>query len=293
MNRRFAEYLRSRGIPVFEAGGIYWRAFNGILAPVPSAPCYAKLSHDEAKNLLKRSGAYLLRYSSDPCECETEWWYIVCDSYNQDRLNSKVRNQIKRGYRNCSVRIIDAHWLAEHGYECYSSAFSRYKNAIPVSKEIFYNSTFGSAKGPYEYWGVFVEDQLTGYSQCIIEKNVVTTNVIKYHPSFLQYYTSYALVNSMINHYVVDLGMMISNGTRSTAHDTNMQDFLLKLGFRKQFCRLNIVYQPWLKFTIQTLFPLRKLFTYLPDIGPLHKVWLMLAQEELQRSCQGIVSLQN
>jgi hypothetical protein len=281
----YVEWLKKQGIPLFKGGGIYWRLYKGALVPAPVTPCFVKLSYDESKELLRKSGAYLLRYSSDPCEQNTQWWYIVCDSYDLKNLTSKMRNQIKRGNKLCTIKQIDVEWLANHGYECYFSAFSRYKNARPVSMKEFRNNILATAEGPFEYWGVFVDSRLVGYCQCIIECDQVATNVIKFDPAFLKYYSSYAFIDAICNHYVVDRNISISNGTRSILHDTNMQDFLLKFGFKKQFCRLNVMYRPSLKFAIQILFQMRKFLDLLPDHGLMHKLKALLYQEELRRAC--------
>ncbi len=230
---------------------------------------------------MKESGAWFIRYASDTCEVTTEWWYVICDLYNQDELSSNTRSKINRGFRNCSIRRIDAEWLAKYGYECYFAAFDRYKNASSVKREIFCNNILKTTEGPFEYWGCFIRDNLAGYCQCILENIEVSTNVIKYHPAYLKYYTSYALITGIIDHYVTEKGMIVSNGTHSIAHDTNFQDFLLKLGFRPQFCRLNIVYQPWLRFTLQTLFPLRRFLARLPDHNLMHKLKALLLDDQV------------
>ena len=285
MKDNYTEWLRNQGVRLFEGGGINWRLYQGALVPAPVFPCFTDLSQDEARTLLKESGAWFIRYASGPCNEETGWWYVVCDSYNPERLSSKIRNMIKRGNRNCAVSRIDTEWLAQSGYECYLAAFNRYKNARPVSRNIFCDSILRTIGGPFEYWGVFLKDRLAGYCQCIVEKNEVSTNVVKFDPEYLHYYTSYSLVTSMIIHYVAERGMSLSNGTRSIAHDTNFQDILLKLGFRKDFCRLNIMYQTWLNLAIRIFFPLRKFITQRPDHDLMHKVRALLYQEELRRAC--------
>lgn len=285
VNSRYVEWLQWQGVPLFEAGNMYWRLYQGALVPAPATPCFVELSRDDAKSLLKNSGAMFIRYASDPCEKSTEWWYIVCDKYETKNLSSKTRQNIKRGKRSCSVRKINGEWLADHGYECYCAAYGRYRNAIPDSEELFRNNILATIKGPFEYWGVFVEDRLAGYCQWIVEKNEVYDSVTKYNPTYLRHRTAYALISNLINHYVVERGMRINNGTRSIAHDTNYQNVLINLGFRKQFCRLNVIYQPWLEFVLLAFYPLRWQITYLPSYGFVQKLQSILFQEDLRRKC--------
>ncbi|MFN6946976.1 MAG: hypothetical protein ACK4ND_18680 [Cytophagaceae bacterium] len=266
-------------------GGLYWRFYQGALVPAPAMPCFIKLTNEEAKTLLKTSGAWFIRYASDPCSHETEWYYIICDQYDPSSYSAKIRRNINRGNRNSYVRQIDAEWLAKYGYECYVSAYARYKHASPMSRDQFIKSIISTIEGPFEYWGVFVNDHLAGYCQCIIEDCHVSTNVTKLSPEYLRYRTSYALITTMIKHYVEERNMCLSNGTRSIAHDTNFQEFLVKLGFRKQFCHLNVIYNPLLNFAIKTLFPLRRVLSLLTNSSIAHKLQALLYQEELRRAC--------
>jgi hypothetical protein len=285
MNTTYIEYLRSRGVPLFEAGGTYWiMKSGGILVPAQAAPCFVELGEDEAKALLRKSGAYLLYYSSVPCEKETAYWWIICDRFDPGKLSSNTRSKINRGNRACSVKSIEAGWLAENGHECYRSAFGRYNNAESVGEEEYHRNIKEDAKGPFEFWGVFFEDRLAGYTKCIIEEKIATTTVVKYHPAYLKYYSSYALMDNLIRHYVVEMNMTLNNGTRSLLHDTNFQDFLLKLGFRKQFCRLNVTYNSLLKIGIHTLFPARKAIGMLPSRGVISKARSLLFLEELRKT---------
>jgi hypothetical protein len=286
MNSRYVEWLQKRGVPLFEAGGVYWELYKGALIPASIAPCFVKLTHDEANALLQESRAWFLRYSSNPCEKETEWWYVICDSYDPKKLSSDARRNLRIGHRHCLVKRIEAEWLAEHGYTCYIAAYSRYRNATPVSKERFRKNILATIGGPFEYWGVFVEENFAGYCQCIVEENIVNTSIGKLDPAYLKHRSSYALDSYITHHYVVERGLVVTNGNRSVAHDTNFQDFILKLGYRRQYCRLNVIYQPWLKTAIQIIFPFRQLVDRLPDRSFVHRLQALLFQEELQRLCR-------
>lgn len=281
----YIEWLKKQGVSLFEGGGTYWSVYRKALIPASASPRYVDLTQSEARALLSRSGAWFIRYANAPCEEETAWWYIVCRAYSPADVSSKMRNMIKRGSRSCSTRQIDAQWLSQHGYECYSSSYRRYTHARPLKEADFRDGILRTEGGPFENWGVFVNDQLAGYCQCILENKGVATSVMKYHPDFLKYYSSYALIDAMLKHYVVEGGMIMSNGSRSIAHDTNIQDFLLKFGFTRQFCRLNIVYQSWLKVTIQMAYPLHGLIRMMPALDPIRNVQALLHQEGLRRAC--------
>ena len=287
MSTHYVEWLKTQGTPLYRLRDIYWQPYNRGLLPASPAPCFIEITHAEGKALLRESGAWFLEYNSDPCEQPTDWWYVVCDAYDPKKFPSKIRSEINRGNRNCSVKRVEAEWLAQHGYKCYLAAFRRHKNDRPVAQERFRGRVLRSVGGPFEYWGVFVGDKLAGYCQCVLEDKDVATSVIKLDPAYFKQYSSYALISNLVNHYVVTRGMVINNGTRSIAHETNFQQLLLKLGFRKQFCRLNVIYSGWMEKAVQVIFPFQKLIGRLPyHHGLIHKLRALLFLEELKRLCR-------
>lgn len=286
MDSPYVAWLQKQGVALFKSTDTYWRLYNGGLVPASPTPCFLELTPAEARELLKESRAWFLRYSSHPSERETAWWYTFRDAHCPGKYSANTRSKVSRGHRHCEVRAIDADWLARYGYETYRSAHARYRNAIPLSQETFYKNVTGSAGGPFDYWGVFVGQDLAAYCQCIVEGNNVDTSVTRFHPVYLKHYSSYALIDFLINYYVIERRANLSNGDRSIVHDTNFQDFLLKMGFQKKFCRLNVAYQPVLKTIVKSLFPFRKIIATFPDRGLTHKVSALLLQEELKRQCR-------
>jgi len=285
MESKYISWLRSKGVPLFKGAGTYWTLYHRALVPASASPSYHELHRDEANDLIKESGASFIRYASLPCDHETSWWYVVCDKYDPAHINAKTRQNIKRGKRECIVEEVDAGWLADHGYPCYSAAFMRYKGQRPLPEEEFRNIILNWSGGPFSYWGVFHEGHLAAYCQCIVDGKQVATNVTKYHPAYLRHRSAYALIDRLIQTYVVGQGMVLNNGSRSIAHNTTYQEVLISLGFRKQFCRLSIVYNPWLKLGIEALYPVRSLLATLPDRHVIHKIRALLYQEEIRRAC--------
>jgi hypothetical protein len=282
----YADYLQQIGVPIFYGADIYWQIYQKALIPASPVPTFVDVDIETSRRLLTESGVYLIRWSSDPSSQETSWWWIVCDDYDLVKLTSKMRNQIKHGHRDCMVRRISAEWLAECGYECYKKAFDRYRNATPSDKDKFKSRILRIAgyETLFENWGVFIGDQLVAYQVCGIEdKSAVSIIEAKYDPDCLKYYPAYAMMDTLLTHYVAERKLPMSNGTRAVSHDTNMQDFLLKFGYRRQYCRLNVMYQPYLKLAISCLYPFRK---FVPN--KMHRMKALLLQEELRRECQRI-----
>ena len=203
----YADYLIRQGERLFEGGGTRWKIYHKALVPASPIPTFTQLTLEEAKAILNQSNAHFIRWSSDPTEEPTAWWWNVCSSYDKSKLSSNMRRQIKRGTRLCTVDRVSAPWLAQHGYECYVSAFQRYTNASPEPFESFRTRIMETAdyEDLFQYWAVFCEGRLVGYVKCDIEpKKGVSTNVLKYNPEGLKQYASYALMDTLLTSYVVE-----------------------------------------------------------------------------------------
>ena len=286
----YIDYLKQTEIPLFKGADTYWRIYSGSLIPASPVPEFVSVDAETVRRLLDESSAHLIRWSSDPSDQETPWWWTVCDEYGLDLLASKMRNQVKRGYKECSTRRISAEWLADFGYECYLAAFSRYRHATPASQNDFKAPILQHVEyeSVFQYWGVFVAERLVGYTECAVEAGKgVVTGVIKYDPDYLRRYPSYAMMDTLLNHYVAERGLPVNNGTRTISHDTNMQDFLLKFGFRRQYCTLNVQYRRLVGLAVMFLYPLRKL---LPGWQAGRNIRALLFQEELKRECQYLMA---
>lgn len=279
----YISWLEQKGAALFNGGGTSWALYHGALVPASPFPAYYELDRHEARSLLKASGAWFIRYSASPCDHETSWWFVVCDRYDPASVNAKTRSEIRRGRRECTVEQIDAEWLAANGYPCYYAAFRRYRRQTPLSEDGFKGLILGTIGGPFSYWGVFCAGRLAGYCQCIIEGRQAATNIAKYHPDYLRHRSAYALNDELIQKYVVGEGMVLNNGNRSVAHDTNYQDVLMKLGFRRQFCRMDLVYAPRLGIGMNVLFPLRPLLARLPEWDIVQKITALMRQEQIRR----------
>ena len=203
----YADYLIRQGERLFEGGGTRWKIYHKALVPASPIPTFTQLTLEEAKAILNQSNAHFIRWSSDPTEEPTTWWWNVCSSYDKSKLSSNTRSKIKRGTRLCTVDRVSAPWLAQHGYECYVSAFQRYTNASPEPFESFRTRIMETAdyEDLFQYWAVFCEGRLVGYVKCDIEpKKGVSTNVLKYNPEGLKQYASYALMDTLLTSYVVE-----------------------------------------------------------------------------------------
>jgi hypothetical protein len=272
-------------MPLYEGGGVWWWKYHNALMPAGVKPEPVSLSVAEETKLLHDSGAALLRYFSRTFEEPTDFWYTCCESYGFEQLSAKTRNQVRRGRKHCEVRRVEAEWVAVNGYECYSSAFARYKGQErPESREFFERRVRDDTGGPFDYWIVSAEGKLAGFAKCIVSGDHVAISVLKFNPLYMRLYAPRALLDGMLQVYVAEEHKMVTNGFRSIGHDTNVQEFLERFGFRKVYCDLKVTYRTEVEVGVRCLYPLRRLVDRMPDVGPAVAVKGLLKQENIRRS---------
>lgn len=281
----YVAWLQREAIPLFWAGGIPWRTYHRALIPAALKPGPVNLKPSEANALLRESGASLIRWFSKTLQKPTNNWYVICDSYDFERLSRKVRNQIRKATRECVVETVDAEWIAANAYDCYVSAFNRYKHGKAASRAEFEESQRSCIGGPFSFFGAFVDGRLAGFAKCVIEDNYVALLTFKLHPAFNKSLPSYALLHTLLQKYVAESGKVFGNGFLSRHHETNMQDFLLKFGFGRVYCDLQIAYSKPLRLAINLSYPFRRIIARLPSRPPITSVKSILMQEQIRRSC--------
>jgi hypothetical protein len=284
--QNYVDWLKAQNTPIYELGGTSWRKYQNALIPASVRPEPIQLSDAEAQELLKRSGALLIRYFTRTVEHPTSFWYSSCSQYNVANLSKKARASVRRGYKSCRIERVEPGWLAENGYDCYASAFSRYRNSEPDSKEEFEHICKGAIGGPFQFWAVFVGDQLAGFEKFAVGDDYAAALVLKLDPNYLHESIGPTLMDATLSHYVSEERKTVYNGFRSVVHDTNTHDFLLTVGFNRVFCDLQIVYRPAVKACVDLLYDYRPLLDRLPESPIKSKVLGLLSQEEIRRSIE-------
>ena len=273
---------------MIEHKDIDWYFYHGALMPRVSPHRNVSLSKEDARGLLKKSGALFLRYTDDwDRNEESEFWYIVKDDFKgMDEVSSNTRNQIRKGQKYCTIKKVTCQEVAANGYETYKNAFDSYNTHLkPMSQKIFYDNTMNASN--YEFFAVYQKEsgKMIAYSSNIIDADVCSYTTIKLHPKYLKLYPSYILFYEMNKYYLKDKGVKyVHDGARSVSHDTNIHAFLLqKFKFRKVYCRLHVIYRWEVKLAVMVLYPFRNILKKF-DHNIANKISVLLRQEEIRKS---------
>lgn len=259
---------------MFDAHGVRYavhedkmfRSYGVEIRPFGPASMDFSISDATARRMLRELRGWLLRWTNGfGGNRSQEYYAAVCDRFfDLASMSSHIRSQVRRGLKSCEARRVDAHFIAEHGYEVYARAYERYRN---VSSRIWSPDAFRSQiemtvdySDIIHYWGVFHGDVLIGFSvNNVYDRIEAAYTMVKLHPDYLKLYPMYALIYRMNEFYLDQQGFeYVNDGWRSLLHESSVQEFLIsKFGFHKAHADVSVCYGLPLAAMITVTWPFR------------------------------------
>lgn len=249
-------------------------------------------SRDAIRRVLLQKGAWgaLWNYDWD-CGESGPWYSYICDTpdYELGSIKKKVRYYVRRSLKECEVKEIDPNWLAEHGYKTYINATSRYTKFVALSPETFRRVTRSLANRPgWQTYGVFVKGELAAYGLVRFCGQTLQMRTAKFDPAYSSANPMYALYYTVAHLHLQERRYAdIDNGVRPLLHDTAIEDFLRRMGWRRAHCRLGL----YLIWPVRVALALARMFRkpcsqLLPDRHHAILESLLVAQEVARGSGQ-------
>ena len=261
------------------AGG--WRVYNHILIPTCAPHQEADISWI-CNNALWKNNLLLARWTTDfDCSEVTEWWYVIKDtSFDLSLIKSKRRYEINKGIKNFEVvRLETPSSYAQEIYDINIDAYSTYprKYRPKISRVDFIKSIEKWDDKRYYVYGAFnkSDNSLCGYAFLEKKECILDFSMLKVRPSFEKLGINAAIVYRIVQDFNNELSedFYIVDGCRSVFHETAFQDYLEKyFGFRKAYCKLNIVFNPKYEKIMLVLYKFRKIFKMLSFISIFNKI---------------------
>jgi len=262
-----------------------WRKYNGAL--VPLTPPHVDVDITDINKKIKETSSYFARWTSNfDSKKESEFWYVIQDVPMEIEDYSKnTRSKIRRGLKKCSVELINSTRILEEGFECYNAAFLNYNTHLKSKTREEFVIEISALEEEWEFWAIFHENEIIGYSQNKIIDCYCDYSTIKFHPDYLKLYPSYALFYTMNKYYLNEKKFKyVNDGAKSISHDTNIQEFLIqKFHFRKAYCQLHVHYSSKIKFILNIIYPFRFLISVI-KLNIFKKINVLLIQEKIRRS---------
>ena len=232
----------------------------------------------------------MARWTSDfDCGFETNWWYCLKDTpFDVAALPSKKRYEINKGKKNFNVKIINPTDYVDEIYQIQKMAWLSYPKAYrPVMDEDKMRRGIANWKC-YKVFAAFsiADDSLCAFACLQEHSDWVNFLMLKAKQESEKLAVNAAIVAGICEHYSDKLSskFYICDGERNIVHQTAFQDYLVKyFGFRKAYCKLNVVYRPPVGLIVKWLFPIRNLLEKCGELRLCSSVCAVLKMEEFAR----------
>ena len=98
-----------------------WRKYNGAL--VPLTPPHVEVDVRGIKEKVKSENVFFARWTTDfDCDIETQFWYVIHDnSMKIENYSRNTRSKIRRGLKNCEVRLVNIDEIIQFGFDSYGA----------------------------------------------------------------------------------------------------------------------------------------------------------------------------
>jgi hypothetical protein len=244
---------------IFWIDDLPWQVRNKMLLPLSMPHTIQIVDQKKIKLALERTNAILAHWTDDWNRSESEWWWTCCDDKDYDLENIKNtdgRKNIRKGLRECSIERIDIEDFSNKAYQVHCEAISSYgvvKSSIPTIDQFRDVFRRMSKYSGFEIWGAYVKNRLVAFATCLVVDNAVTLTNTRSDPEYHKHRPNNALIYEITRHYLKNRNVSyVSNGPRNLLHQTSINSFLIKMGYRKIYGRLNLVLSKKANFLILT-----------------------------------------
>jgi hypothetical protein len=236
--------MGSKGENIFDDE--YWIPRGSSLMLSYIGPPVERIPEDKRlKSFLRRKKALAAMWNYDGDYADDGPWYrCICDVQGYDESSIKsgnVRHNLRRSLNRCTVREVDFPWLAENGYAVYAKASARFENYIRITESEYRTEMQTHAgHGERKAVGVFVGETLIAFATLILVADIVFGDTAYFDPDYSNAYPMYALYYSVAREYLAAGYRAFDRGSKPLLHETGIDPFLLRLGFRFSYCRLGL-----------------------------------------------------
>lgn len=295
-DNKFAQMLKEQGNYTIRIADTDWYDHSGFMIPAYLPHCCPSITAEVAQKVVQISGRPFAKWDAEFGQVENgEWWWVLKRGpwAIEDIKDKKKRWMIRRGKKNFSVRLLTLDEVVVECPKIARLAAARYKGKAEIESQEVLEKRINAAQkvpGVLEYIGCFHEDQLVSYSENYVQDNAVWLAIIRHDPAFLNKYSSYGLMDGILDYYLNEQKMEhVLDGCRSVHHRTEFQKHLETVfGFTKEYAILNVEYSTKLKLLVNITYPFKHIVWFICNKWVnifSDNVSAVLKQEYIRRAC--------
>lgn len=191
---------------------------------------------------LKGRNAYFAIWNISDPTAGGQWYRCVCDTpeYSIESIQSKnSRQNLRKALKRTEVRQVELEWLIRNSYAVYLAASQRFAHHRVLDRPEFERDLAASLDGNgRRAVGAFVDGDLAAFMTLIECRSTIFGDRAYFDPRHSSANPMWALYYSVAHHAIASGYKEFDRGTRPLVHETAVDQFLLRLGFRLDVCRL-------------------------------------------------------
>ncbi|MCK9488764.1 MAG: GNAT family N-acetyltransferase [Xanthomonadales bacterium] len=205
-------------------------------------PLAAELDRDRLDAYLKSRNAYFAIWNIADPDAGNQWYRCICDTpgYSIDKVESKnSRQNLRKALKRTEVRPIEIDWLIPNAYPVYIAASQRFKHHRILDRPDFERDLARSLEGSgRRAVAAFIDERLVAFMTLIECGETLFGDRAYFDPGHSSANPMWALYYSVAHDAIASGFREFDRGTRPLVHETAVDQFLARLGFRLDPCRL-------------------------------------------------------
>lgn len=245
----FAGFWKLQGHRVIKTKSCYWYDAQPLSFLSMPYHRFVTPSREELARVMLHGA--VVRYPAFSDELQATGGMYICASrgYDFPNLNSKARNQTRRGLENCSIERVEFDYLAEHGVSLNEDTFVRQGRSVrSVSPERWRKyCEAASRNADFEAWAAFSGGVMISFAVTALVEDCFNILHQSSATKSLAQYPNNALIFSLTKRKLEDSRVgFVSYGLRSLDKADTLEHFKFGMGFSLRPSRDCIVLNPLL-----------------------------------------------
>lgn len=232
-----------------------WQVHDRLLTPLTPPNTRKPVNREFVRKAMRQTGAILAQWTDAWDTVPCSWWYIACDDkeYDLTKLASDARANVRKCLKTVEVRKLEIDEFIQKGYSVYAAAVQSYgPDYRPASQEEFEQGAMRQGLYPgRETWGALLSDKLIAFASCIVVGDVTYVSASKSDPEYHKFRPNNGVQYTLTREYLLQRGLsVVIRGSRSILHETKVQDFALRMGYRRIFTPVHVELSPFAALAI-------------------------------------------